>query len=813
MLSEQKALYRFYSYHDGKPAEHFFSSIATRRHFDDWLSIAKMDALDAYPGASILVDTALNVSSKDFHSRMNRPQAYRALVGKLWSLLVTALALSSQAGLWDISPAPVYVDRVNVMPAAPVLVKSLGDAAEQVLTWSPPSDINAWKRRRIEVEKAFRRSMGLEMLPPRTPLQPRVLARHAFDGYFVDNVIFESRPGFPVTANLYHPISPIQAKYPAVLSPIGHFLSAGKTAIDVQMRCIQLARLGFIVLAYDAIGQGERMFVGNIHHDAGYALLPLGETIAGWMVWDSMRALDYLLTLDDVDRERIGMTGNSGGGLNTLFTAALDDRVHAAVIVGFTFEFNNWIKYGGAHCTCTHLPGVFNAMDWFEIAGLIEPRAVMMIQGSADSIFPISGARRSGRYVEQIYKLADVPEQAKFVELLHQPHAYSRPFRETMYGWMTDHLQGRGNGDAHSEELLQPLPEKDPRLLCDPERTILPHTPTVVELARQKARERIAQLPDSSLPPARDSLLRWVRQFTSPPPYGPHGLSARVHRKEHVQGGNLEFLSFNSEDGESIPGLFWTPTNSTTQPRVILLCDSHGKASVAESGFIAPLIAEGRAVLALDLRGRGETLGHYGPQYDTNFRLVANQVLMGRPLAGRRAYDLLRAIDYLSTRQDVSTNSLTLVGMGEDALPALLATAADTRIRNLVVSEFRHSLVSSMQCRRPIAIENMGDAWNDLQLTGRVLAEEDDIDFGSVIPEQTSIGDIADFVELIGSRPKLFCQARDLKAPDIQFAISRWNRFSERTQNSLTHLPQQRLHASFLLQWLRNSESESPENK
>ncbi|PYV37953.1 MAG: acetylxylan esterase, partial [Acidobacteria bacterium] len=84
--------------------------------------------------------------------------------------------------------------------------------------------------------------------------------------------------------------------------------------------------MGFVVLTYDAIGHGERLIQGNTHHEAGFALLPLGETIAGWMVWESMRAIDYLLTLPEVDPEHIGITGNSGGGLNTLFTSALDER-------------------------------------------------------------------------------------------------------------------------------------------------------------------------------------------------------------------------------------------------------------------------------------------------------------------------------------------------------------------------------------------------------------------------------------------------------------------------------------------------------
>ena len=169
------------------------------------------------------------------------------------------------------------------------------------------------------------------------------------------------------------------------------------------------------------------------------------------MVWDSMRAIDYLQTLDEVDPGRIGVTGNSGGGLNTLFTAALDPSRRGAVVVGFTFEFNNWLKYAGAHCTCTHLPGLFRGMEWFEIAGLIAPRSLLMLHGTDDHIFPISGARRAGRNTELVFARIDQGGHARFRELPGQPHAYSRTYRESMYGWMAQRLQDRGQGKPIAE--------------------------------------------------------------------------------------------------------------------------------------------------------------------------------------------------------------------------------------------------------------------------------------------------------------------------------------------------------------------------
>ncbi|HUJ21335.1 MAG TPA: acetylxylan esterase, partial [Bryobacteraceae bacterium] len=372
---------------------------------------------------------------------------------------------------WTVTPNLNELEFSNVVPNSPALVKSLGDAAEYVSRWTLPANAEAWNRRRPVVERAFRNAIGLEKLPERTPLNPRITGTNDMGDYLLEDVIFESRPQFPVTANLYLPKPAGQQKRAAILCPIGHYLEAGKAHPDVQARCIKLAKLGFVVLVYDAIGQGERMIPGNVHHEAGYALMPVGETIAGWMVWDSMRAIDYLLTLPEVDPERIGVTGNSGGGLNTLFTAALDQRVRAAVVGGYTFEFANWIKYAGPHCTCTHLPGLFRSMEWFEIAGLIAPRALMMMQGDRDDIFPISGARRSGHKTEAIYAMLGHPALAHFEELAGEPHAYSKPYRERMYGWMAWHLLGQGSGEPIAEGEIQPLSETDPRLMCDRDRS------------------------------------------------------------------------------------------------------------------------------------------------------------------------------------------------------------------------------------------------------------------------------------------------------------------------------------------------------
>jgi len=698
---------------------------------------------------------------------------------------------------WSVAPDGEALDISSVVPNSPALVKSLGDAAEYVLRWNPPGDAEGWGNRRPEVELAFRKAIGLDKLPERTPLNAHIQAAHDMGDYVIENVIFESRPGFPVTSNLYLPKSSSQGKRPAVLCPIGHYLPTGKSTADIQARCIKLAKMGFIVLVYDAIGHGERMISGNIHHEAGYALLPLGETIAGWMVWDSMRAIDYLLTLPNVDPSRIGVTGNSGGGLNTLFTAALDERVRAAVVVGYTFEFNNWLKYAGTHCTCTQLPGLFRSMEWFEIAGLIAPRALMMLQGENDGLFPISGARRAGHNTETLYALLGQRERVRFDEVPGQPHAYSQPYRERMYGWMARHLLGQGNGDPIPEDDVQPLGEQDPRLLCYSEASSAPRSPSVVDLARKNAMEVVAKRP----PKHSEEVRAWVRDLTAPPEERPHYLAPDNYGKTEIPNGVLEKVAFVSEDGAYIPGLLWLPARRASPAPAVIIVDDRGKQAVAESGLAESLLQAGYAVLAVDLRGRGETLGRIKPGLDTNFRLIANQVLFGQPLAGRRAFDLTRTLDYLNLRKELSPADVTVVGLGDDGLPALLAAAADARIRRVAVAGYFHSFVSQM---RPRLWEDMPRLWNSAERMGQIKSESYEIDLGSVIPSALKIADVPDVISLIAPRRVLFCQARDIGDRDGEMLRSRFQRLMGR--DWLWYEPAKQFDARVLVEWLKESQ-------
>jgi hypothetical protein len=719
-----------------------------------------------------------------------------------------ASAAESFEDKWVVTPGGSLLESTGIVPNSHALVKSLGDAAEYLQRWTPPESRADWLKRRQQVESSFKRAIGLERMPERTPLKSHVVARHSLDDHVIENVLFESRPGFPVSANLYLPKAPSNGKRAAILCPIGHALAQGKSARRIQARCIKLAQMGFVVLTYDAIGQGERLIPGNTHHDGGYALLPLGETIAGWMVWDSMRAIDYLVSRPDVDPKRVGVTGNSGGGLNTFYTAALDRRIRAAVAAGFTCEYSVWLKYGSSHCTCTHLPGVFQAAELFEIGGLIAPRAFMMLQGERDVIFPISGAKLAGGKIRTIYEHLGVPERARFVEVPGQPHAYSRPYREQMYGWMAWHLLGQGQGEPIPEGNVQPLDESDPRLLCDPDGSILRRSLSVVERARRKALARIDKLPRKHSTAQRKSLQQWAGQLAEAPELSRGYLDPQSIQKTPVPGGVLEKIWFLSEEGEYIPCLSWMPEHRASPARTVIIVDDQGKESVATSDWIQPLLKAGIRILAVDLRGRGETLAWAWRGRNTNFRLVGNQILFGRPLAGTRAFDLKRAVDYLFLRKEPGAGHISVVGLGHDALPALIAAATDDRIKNVAVARCFSSFVSQMKAMEVPAGSNFSRLWNSPMRDGTIHSKDYNVDLGSVIPFALENADLPDIVSLIAPRRVLFCQSLDHQAPNSEILTQRFRRVVEsQGKDWIRYDPVRQLDSNLLLAWLRGEDA------
>src|SRR5262245_8998123 len=219
----------------------------------------------------------------------------------------------------------------------------------------PPTTRAEWERRRADLRKAMFAAMGTMPETP-APLNPEILGKLQRDGYHIERLIFQTRPNVWVTANVYVPAG--AKKYPAVLVVHGHWAGARRDPV-VQARCLGLVTLRFVRLAVDAFGSGARFTAParSTYHGAPYGspLWPTGHTLLGMQVYDNRRAVDYLLSREEVDGTKIGVTGASGGGNQTMYAGAMDDRLACVVPVCSVGQYQAYMK--AACCVCEVLQG------------------------------------------------------------------------------------------------------------------------------------------------------------------------------------------------------------------------------------------------------------------------------------------------------------------------------------------------------------------------------------------------------------------------------------------------------------------------
>jgi dienelactone hydrolase len=300
---------------------------------------------------------------------------------------------------------------------------------DKLLTlYSTAADFN---KRKDELRECFLQTLGLNNLTKESPLNAIVTPKVVMDGYTVENVAFESIPGYYVTGTLYKPAKG-KGPFPVILSPHGHFYNetditipadSGRYRPDMQYRCAALAKMGAIVLNYDMYSWGESTLqTGSYtYHETIFA--PSIQT------WNSIRCLDFLLSLPDADKSRVGVTGASGGGTQTLLVAALDDRVTASVpVVMVSSSF-----YGGCPCESglpIHDCGKYKTNN-AEIAALFAPRPQLVISEDADWTISVPGTDYP--YLKKVYGFYGKENNIENVHLHDSHHDYGITKRIPMY--------------------------------------------------------------------------------------------------------------------------------------------------------------------------------------------------------------------------------------------------------------------------------------------------------------------------------------------------------------------------------------------
>lgn len=559
----------------------------------------------------------------------------------------------------------------------------------------PTKSLAEWQQRKEELRKRLLESWG-GFPAEKCDLAPKKLGELKRDGYRVEKLIFQTRPGIWMTANAYVPDG--DGKRPAVLAVHGHWRGAKQDPV-VQARNIGLVKHGFFVLGVDAFGAGERGLSKNLgeYHGSmvGATLWPIGLPLSGLQVYENMRAVDYLQSRPEVDPARIGITGASGGGNQTMYAGAFDERFGCVVPVCSVGTYQSYL--GAACCLCEVVP---NAITYTEESGLlamVAPRGLMVINATKDGFqFSVGEAAKSIADAKLVFRLFDKEQNIRHA-IFESPHDYNQQMREAMYGWMTLHLKGQGNGDPLPDP---PIKTEDPEeLRCFPDHSRPDDWVTIPKFAGAEGRRLVAALNDDRPSHAQewesdaDGMRRRLASLIlrEPPPR-----SATDPLVEPVPGADKQ-LSWTVE---TEPGIFITATHhvgSLIPRRLAVVLDLDG----AEAASQHPLVTEFRKVnwdvMLPDLRatGRYAVAGDkIGAAPDHNSAEWATWT--GRPLLGQWVWDVQRLLDAVIVKQPEIAKDVTVIGFGSAGVVAIAAGIFDDTVDHVVTVDSLASFVTDV---------------------------------------------------------------------------------------------------------------------
>jgi dienelactone hydrolase len=519
------------------------------------------------------------------------------------------LLLASLAVAQDYERAVHALRPADVKPQEAALLDSLEREARTALDGIKHArtrdEVN---RARPELRRQLEESLGWRQLPWPPDLHVETVKVLAQPGYRVEKLAWQTLPGVRVPVHVYLP-EKIDVPAPAILFYVGHWWPDSKAHPDFQAFCINMARLGFVVLTWDPFGQGERGVSSRDHRRVESLLVGVAQQ--GIAEYETQCAFRYLLSRSDVDPKRIGITGASGGGYNTWITAALDDRIAVAVPVVGTSEFYEQIQvtraldWYRASEHCHFVPGLIRYANNHELLAMASPKPVMIIAASQDQSFPITGVRRVFEYGKGLYLASGAPEKLGFFEDSTTGHGYQQKKREAAYGWFRKWLMGQGEGGPYPEPPTQVLPFDALELRCFSPGHNEPSGPGIVAAVR-----RIA---DRAKPNRDISPLDTLRPNVTLSPDAP------VHRLLIPTVGDLQ-----------IPAFFIRGTGRG----VLLALDDRGKEFVLKEERVVTALKDGWSLCGVDTRGIGEMA-----TTQTGW-LSAVSLLLGRSFVDRQALDL-----------------------------------------------------------------------------------------------------------------------------------------------------------------------------
>ena len=572
------------------------------------------------------------------------------------------------------------------------------EAADLRSRYTPHESKEGWLKRRTALRKQLLKAWGGFPDKP-ADLHPRRVGILKREGYRVEKLLFQTMPGIWMTANAYVPDT--TGKHPAVLAVHGHWPGAKQDPV-VQSRCIGLVKQGYFVLAVDAFGAGERATgkaLGEYHGEMTAAtLFPVGLTLSGIQVYENMRAVDYLLTRPEVDGTKLGVTGASGGGNQTMYAGAWDTRLHAAVPVCSVGNYQAYL--GSACCMCEVVPGALRFAEESDILSLVSPRALLVINATRDAHqFSVPEANKSVEGAQEIYRLLGVPDAIRH-DTFESGHDYSSPMRSAMYGWMDKYLKGVGDGSPKPEPEIH---TEDPEALrCFPGNTRPDDYITLPKFAVLKARELTAKRP---LVSGKDA---WhVRKIEMRRILSSRVLALPADQPGQMPVGNVTIHAPAGRESSSIsfepePGILLTGklVEQGIGTPISVVIDLDGCDSDRCKSFAAALEKGGQSVLTVDLRAIGShAVAKDGVGHAPDHNSAEWALWIGRPLLGQWVQDIRRLLDALQTSGHLTGGKVNLIGLGSAGTVVLAAAAIEPRVAAVAAINSLTSYISDTPYR------------------------------------------------------------------------------------------------------------------
>jgi dienelactone hydrolase len=493
----------------------------------------------------------------------------------------------------------------------------------------------------------------------RGPLNAQVKAVHPENGYVIENVLFESLPGIFVTGNLYRPSAP--GHYPGILIPLGHW-EEGKPA--VQRMATNFALKGFVVFTYDPLGQGERQQAydwrigGGLggpgttqHFMAGTQSILMGQSFARYRIWDAKRALDYLMSRPEVEQEKIGCTGCSGGGTLATYISALDPRIKVAAVSCFMQSFRSLFTAAIGDSEQSFPDFLASGLDETDYVESFAPKP-WLITSTKDDFFTPAAAQQVVEEATKWYHVWDADNRVKWV-VGPGPHGTPHMVREAIYEWMIRWLKD-GHGDS-TEQSVNLVPDRLLQVTPKGQVSLLPGSRDIYQVINQTPRSHGSQA----------ELLEYLRKWMH---Y--ERLEPRIQSESKDASGVTHFVFEGDTNLNITADLYGSPN---THPSLILVNPYPRAAERAKK-----IEAAGYAVLVLNPRGVPEPANP--PAMVGDWIDNTRAWLIGRNLPVLRAKDILRAIDLLELRGGKDIN---VVAREVPGIWALIAAAVDPRITKL----------------------------------------------------------------------------------------------------------------------------------